>query len=158
MLKLGFSLSAFLMLTACASAPPPNIPLDEIFVTTIEDNHLKLFVFSVTPPERAGVDGITSDEVRHSGRPPVENSGGRPRPNKSELREQMKEIVYSRLEARLSENGFCRDGFIILESFIDYGKSRIRGECLDGATEEDYKKFPNIEAQAKSSEKMSAQG
>jgi hypothetical protein len=158
MLKIGFNLFVLLFLVACASSPPPNIPLDETFVTTIEENHLKLFVFSVTPPGSPGKDGQPMGQVRHSGRPPVENSGSRSRPDKGELREQMKEIVYSRLDARLSENGFCRDGYITLESFIDYGKSRIRGECVDGATEEDYEKFPNSEAQVKSMENIGAKG
>jgi len=143
MLKTGFSLILAVFLVACASSPPPDPPLEETFVTTIEDNDLKLFVFSVSPPSAADKDGRPTDQVRHSGRPPVEKGDGRANPGRGELREMMKEIVFRRLEAKLSDTGFCREGYITLESFVGQGKSRVRGECVDGASAEDYKNFPN---------------
>tara|TARA_R110000787_G_scaffold20281_33_gene60491 strand:- start:3728 stop:4207 length:480 start_codon:yes stop_codon:yes gene_type:complete len=52
-------------------------------------------------------------------------------------------LSYELLEKRLTETRFCRDGYLVLNSDISRMAARIRGECVEAASDEDRHNFPN---------------
>lgn len=52
-----------------------------------------------------------------------------------------KEMIYQRLESKLAETGYCREGYMELDFFMSRGQSQIKGECNDGASDNDRKIF-----------------
>jgi len=61
--------------------------------------------------------------------------------DRSSMKKRFNEKVEEKLLAKLEETGFCREGYFEFGSSIGRGESFIRGECKEGATEEDCKKF-----------------
>ena len=51
--------------------------------------------------------------------------------------------IKEKLDARLAETGYCREGYIVLGRRMDRGRSFIRGECKEEATADDREKFTN---------------
>ena len=47
------------------------------------------------------------------------------------------------VQARLDTTTYCRDGYLTLEHYQANGIARIRGECREGATDNDREQFPN---------------
>ncbi len=128
-----------LFLAACASDQMKQSEIEEMFVTDIKSNGIKLFNYSVTMirpdgSHRVSGRGKSEGEAGVSGGGPAGWYG----------RESgMKEKMHEKLNTRLTETGYCRDGYIVLGSSIGGGRSFIRGECKEGATEDDRKKFAN---------------
>jgi hypothetical protein len=56
-------------------------------------------------------------------------------------RELWIEQVELGLEKTLAMSGFCRDGYHELNRFIDFDRAEIRGECKEGASQEDKEKY-----------------
>ncbi|MGB5178196.1 MAG: hypothetical protein WBP44_05640 [Gammaproteobacteria bacterium] len=122
---------------ACASNQMKASEIEEMFVTDIKSNGIKLFNYTVTTsdgPHRVSGRSNSGGEVGMSGVEPADWHG----------RESgMKEKMHEKLDARLTETGYCREGYIVLSSSIGGGRSFIRGECKEGATEDDRKRFAN---------------
>ena len=55
----------------------------------------------------------------------------------------MKQYFNDMLKSKLEKSGYCREGYIELDSYFGRGELQIRGECEEGATEEDRVKFVN---------------
>ncbi|MEN8205481.1 MAG: hypothetical protein ABFS24_05660 [Pseudomonadota bacterium] len=116
--------------------------IEEIFLTDIKSNGIKLFKYTVTL-------NMPDGSRRGSGRGMSGGEGGMPggrsagRPDRESRMKGTKEKMYQKLDARLAETGYCREGYIVLGSSIGRGRSFIRGECKEGATEDDREKFAN---------------
>jgi hypothetical protein len=131
-----------LFLIACASNPWESSEVAEVFVTDIKSSGLKIFNYSLTktpPPaggsgERRGGSGKGSG--KHSGHG---GKGG----GKSADESGMKPYFNEMLESKLRESGYCREGYIEHNSYFWKGQLEIRGECEEGATEDDRIKFVN---------------
>ena len=142
--KIVALLVPFLML-ACASNQKRQPEFKEIFVTDIKENGLKLFSYSVTM-------GSPQKETKGKGRGHKGEGGmgGGMRGRKSDggpdhesMTNQSKAKINEKLDSKLAETGYCREGYIVLNSYLGKGKYQIRGECKDGATDSDRKKFAN---------------
>jgi len=128
-----------LILAACASSQMKQSEIEEMFVTDIKPNGIKLFNYSVTMSRSDGSHRV-SGRGKSGGEGGVSGGG----PAGWYGRESgMKEKMHEKLNARLTETGYCREGYIVLGSSIGGGRSFIRGECKEGATEDDRKKFAN---------------
>lgn len=135
-----------LFLTSCASNKWSPSEVNEVFVTDIKPSGLKVFYYSLTKttPQAngsgkhkggdAGIrDGRGSKGGGHGG------MGGR----KSDNEPRMKQYFNDMLASKLEKSGYCREGYIELESYFERGRLKIRGECGEGATEDDRIKFVN---------------
>lgn len=68
-----------------------------------------------------------------------QNSGGR---TGNGFREQ----ILKALDERLAQTGYCREGYLPLGSYIEFGQFEIRGECHETATKQDKVIFPDSAA------------
>jgi len=141
-----FALILPLLLAACASNQWKPSEVNEVFVTDIKSSGLKIFNYSLTKTtpqasgsgeRRGGSSGKGSG--KHGGRGGYGGKGG----GKSADESSMKLYFNEMLELKLKESGYCREGYIELTSYFGRGQLEIRGECEEGATEEDRIKFVN---------------
>ena len=145
--KIVVLLMPFLML-ACASNQKKQPEIKEIFVTDIKENGLKLFSYSVTmssPQKETNGNGRGRKGAGGMGGGMRGRNGGGS-PNHESMTNRSKAKINEKLDSKLAETGYCREGYIVLNSYAGKGKSQIRGECKEGATDSDRKKFSNAES------------
>jgi len=130
-------------LLACTSHPDkrPNI-ISESFKTDIKSNDLKLFTYNAYPKIPASKEGGRGMSGRDDGIGGQGRRGGGQKPDFEAIKKKQKETVFTLLDAKLAETGFCQGGYTTINSYFERGRSEIRGECNDSATEDDRKKFP----------------
>ncbi|UAA38604.1 hypothetical protein KIH87_18375 [Paraneptunicella aestuarii] len=119
-----------LAMAACGSNSRTS-KVHGVFITSIKADGTKLFVF--TSPE--GGKG-----VGHYSHPGLME---RQAPGRQGIahRERLQDLIIEALELRLTQNGYCREGYIQLGSYIERGLFEIRGECNEAATDADRKQF-----------------
>ena len=110
---------AVLCLSACSSTKPAASFNDE-FSTEITGDGTKFFTY-----------------IRHS---PGGTEGNR---GKGKGKKNPGNSLQEAVHAKLDTSGYCRDGYLALERYQANGIARIRGECRDGATNNDREQFPN---------------
>jgi len=120
---------------ACASNPMKQPEIEEMFVTNIKSNGIKLFKYTVTASTSNGSHRVSGRSMS-GGEGSVSGGGPAGWPDRGS---GMKEEIHEKLNARLTETGYCREGYIVLASSIGGGRSFIRGECKEGASEGDRK-------------------
>jgi hypothetical protein len=116
----------------------------EVFATHILDNGTKLFVFSLEMTQDGGPQGEKSQGGGgpgggggQGGPPQGQGSKGG---NSSKGGGQEKQLD-EKLIATLEQTKYCREGYVVLDRNVVEGISSIRGECNDGATEQDRASF-----------------
>jgi hypothetical protein len=143
--KLLISLSITILgLTACGSNPAKKhgrMP-NEVFVTHIKANGSKVFNYSL-------IKKIPSQRQMGKGMRKGAGMGGSmkagKKPDFSQMNAKMHEKANEKLTLKLTETGYCREGYMRLDSFFERGHVTIKGECNDTATDEDREKFTNAE-------------
>ena len=138
------------LLTACAHKPPPRPVEEDMFVTNIKDSGAKIFRFSMaTAP---------TDEPRGEG--PGQRSGGRKGPppgasqssgssvgnagtQRGDSYSKKREALYARLNEKLTNTQYCREGFIEIDTYEALRRFYLLGECNESATEQDKQNFAN---------------
>ena len=152
---LVFILSLFL--TACASKQWKPSEVDEVFVTDIKPGGLKIFDYSLTnTTAQAGGGGRRGGSGKNTGKHGGRGGGagggmgggksgghGGMGGGRSDNGSGMKQYFTDMLESKLKKSGYCRQGYIELDSYFGRGQLQMRGECEEGATEEDRIKFVN---------------
>ncbi|WP_193165146.1 hypothetical protein [Microbulbifer hainanensis] len=118
-------------LSACASEAPLPIPgLKESFHTEIAANGAKRFTYSLEM-QRADIPRpVTAGDANRSrmGREAMRRSQGMRGPGGANA------LQFDRaLKQKLTETGFCRDGYFELDRTIFAGGGEVRGECREGA-------------------------
>ncbi|MCW8956478.1 MAG: hypothetical protein OQL09_06315 [Gammaproteobacteria bacterium] len=141
-------LLAPMLLIACTNNQTKQPEITEIFITDIKSSGLKLFSYSVTmgmPDDSSSGRGKGKGRNQSGGGGGM--SGGMPsgKPNRESKLGKLKEMINEKLTSRLTANGYCREGYIELDSVIGRGRSQIRGECEEAATASDREKFPNTD-------------
>lgn len=68
---------------------------------------------------------------------------GEPRGNSANNQQNEKTRLLDRLDMILQDNRYCREGYMELDYYSAEGTVQLRGECNEGATEEDLENFPN---------------
>ncbi len=147
--KLLISLTiSTLTITACSSNSPKrhgSMPT-EIFVTQIKTNGSKIFNYSLIkkmPNQGKGQMGKGKGGGKHGGMGGGMKGGKKP--DMSKMKAKMEEKAVNKLAKKLSETGYCREGYMELDSFFERGHVTIKGECNETATAQDKKTFPNSE-------------
>jgi hypothetical protein len=142
-------------LTACASTQWHPSEVEEVFVTDIKASGLKIFNYSLTNTTaqasgKRGGGGKGSGAGKQGGGKGMgggKNGGyGGMGGGNSENLSSMKPYFNNMLEAKLKKSGYCRHGYIELDSYFGRGQLKMRGECEEGATDEDRIKFANKES------------
>ena len=112
-------LFATALLHACASSGPAAPPFEDSFATEISADGTKFFTY-------------TRQFDRSS------KSRGQRRDDKDKDAALQKSV-----QEKLDTSSYCRDGYLTLEEYEANGIARIRGECRDGASDNDRTLFPN---------------
>ena len=141
-----------LFLSACAGNPWEASRVDEMFVTKITASGLKIFDYSLTSPD------VQADAGRRQGNRSGKGSGsqgggggmgagmGGTGGRKSGIDSGTKQYFSDRLEVHLEKTGYCREGYIKLGSYYERGVLKLRGECKEGATDEDRIKYARTDS------------
>ncbi|WKE65137.1 hypothetical protein PVT67_15955 [Gallaecimonas kandeliae] len=116
------------------------------FSTYISEDGSKRFVFSLETQGGRSGPGMGGREGRGGrGGPGMGRSGG-DRGGQQARQEagQGQDKLLELLEEKLADNGYCRSGYIQLDSTQRGHFLRFTGECNESATDEDRKRFPNV--------------
>ncbi len=143
--KLLVSLTiATLSITACSSNSPKRqsgMPT-EVFVTHIKPDGSKVFNYSL-------IKKMPSQGQMGKGRGKGGGMGGGmkggKKPDMSKMKAKMEEKADKKLNMKLAQTGYCREGYMELDSFFERGHVTIKGECNESATAQDKKTFINID-------------
>ncbi|SDJ66287.1 hypothetical protein [Microbulbifer yueqingensis] len=119
-----------LLLAACTSSPSLPVPgLKESFHTEIAANGAKRFTYSLEIQRPDFPEPVTSSSVNRTRISQAGMVQQRPR-----VRPLSDRLRFNRmLRQKLTETGFCRDGFLELERTEHAYGGEVRGECRDGA-------------------------
>ncbi|MCC4832443.1 MULTISPECIES: hypothetical protein [Shewanella] len=137
----------FLLLSACSSAPiEPEAfagQFKDRFSTSIKGEGIKLFTYQAKVA--TATDRGIEDPLPHQQRVNRRRQDARSYAIEQERRQEQLEL-WSRqvdlgLQKTIDMTGYCKDGYIVLNRSVSEGRGEVRGECNDGATEEDIKKF-----------------
>ena len=113
-----------LTLSACSQSPKKEArpAINQSFHTEIAEDGSKRFRFTISVAEK---------QQRKSKRPSREKESSGSRHQKMEKR------FHDQLEQHLERTGFCREGYVVLDSNFSRSKGSIRGECRESATQQD---------------------
>ncbi|AAN55821.1 hypothetical protein HRJ35_15570 [Shewanella oneidensis MR-1] len=141
-------LSCFTLL-ACSSAPidPTEFAgkFKDKLTTDIRADGLKLFTYQAGLAEEYTARDVAERPFPHEER--MRQVAQDPREQRRFRQAQEDELeIWGRqvelgLEKTLEMTGYCREGYFELSRMIESGRGEIRGECKEGATEEDKQKF-----------------
>ena len=113
--------------SSCSSNRTADEKILSTFKTLITKDKYKRFEISTRPATR---------RIRMM---PAQEQSGLQRPTYTVNQKRL----LRNLELVLEETGFCRDGYLLLGRYAGKKTNRLRGECRDKATEDDYQKFEN---------------
>ena len=148
-------LSAAIVVSGCSSQDKYINKMNENFVTNITEDGSKRFNYSLNARgKRGGAKG--ADKNRSGGRGGISGGrggrgdgrggkgGGQSRQAQSDSEALTKKIqsrMTEQLELYLEQSGYCREGFLELDSYFSPTRSHIRGECRETATDNDRAEF-----------------
>ena len=111
-----------LVVSACAHRPIP-LDKDEIFFETkIKQDGTKLFAFSIPLMQHRGRGGRQGQESRKGS---------------SHSSDRMTEQLYTSLDEKLDETGYCQTGFIEIDTHQTEDRLHLLGECNETASDLD---------------------
>ncbi|MBT1445770.1 hypothetical protein KJI95_14750 [Shewanella sp. JM162201] len=136
-------------LAGCSSAPSPadvmarpDAKIRDRLSTNIAADGLKLFTYTVmTGNDSSMAEEAVNAPLRQS-RQQQGRSPGRAVAMQPDLTEWTEQIELG-LARTLEMSGYCREGSVELSRLIERDRAEIRGECNEGATEEDRRRFAN---------------
>ncbi|QYK00195.1 hypothetical protein [Shewanella psychrotolerans] len=121
--------------TACAGSKPDvddfTIKVEDRFQTSIKGDGIKLFTYKVKYAH------LPTLEQPHMARVRKLERKKRASNNLSQWTQQ----IELGLDKTINMTGYCREGYIELSRIVEVGRGEIRGECNDGASKDDIKKF-----------------
>jgi hypothetical protein len=128
---------AVLLLGSCAGDKDRLAGLPESFTTKIYDNGLKQFVLAYQKPAHS------PDHESHS----AMNGGASGKQHRNHSQKGLEAEMIKRLEIRIKETGYCRQGYILDKEFstLSIGDLILKGECVEGATDADRVQFLNVD-------------
>ncbi|MDO6560199.1 hypothetical protein [Paraglaciecola chathamensis] len=128
-----------IFLSACANKSRPQVKQPDMFATSIKNDNEKVFNFSISA--RQGEGGSKPERGGAGGPPPEHRNKNQAKgdtPNESPLDE-----LFTHLETKLSDTGYCREGYIEIDTYESSGRLHILGACNEVATPEDKRQFAN---------------
>lgn len=125
-----------IVLVAC-STKQDDLSKIGVLRTHIRPDGTKLFVF-ISQPHSSRVTGRTNARNGSQANRVSNRQRSRGRANTS-----IREYLHIALEEKLAQSGYCREGYLPLGQYIEFGQFELRGECQESATEQDRVKFSN---------------
>ncbi|RTR36576.1 hypothetical protein EKG38_23460 [Shewanella canadensis] len=144
-IKIMSVLIALSTISACAShkTDPDDFKnrVKDRFKTDIRSNGIKLFTYKakLEMPEEGNTELAHQERIKELKKQSRSKSAKRSiyTPDLSDWTEQ----IELGLSKTLDMTGYCREGFMELSRMIEVGRAEIRGECNEGATDEDRERF-----------------
>jgi len=138
-------LIAFIILAGCATHKPDaddfKNRVKDRFKTDIRGNGIKLFTYKAKLETTE--DGI--QDLPHQERIKQVKKQSRSKNTQRSIYavdlSDWTEQIELGLSKTLDMTGYCREGFMELSRIIEVGRGEIRGECNEGATDEDRERF-----------------
>lgn len=148
-IKLFFlTIFSSLTLIACSSTPidPKELAgkLKDKLTTDIKVDGLKLFTYQASLVEELPGRDRPERTLPHQERMQDPREQRQSWKEQEEILEVWGEQVDLGLRKTLEMTGYCREGYFELSRIIEPGRGEIRGECKEGATDSDRKKFVNF--------------
>lgn len=106
--------------------------MQETLEIEILPNTSKMFVYRLRAPENK-VPGVHIDRG--------ELMRGRPESGGVALSRSSEQRMHENAAYVVQRMGYCREGFLDIDSSVSRYNLWVKGECKEGATEEDIKKF-----------------
>jgi hypothetical protein len=127
-------------LLACANQAPPKASLHAVFTPQIRPNGLKRFTFTVVDLalERSSITRYREKELERGTKSLDET---RRKMNLKTVQKKKLEEITTLLDAKIAENGYCREGYTVANFYNERNRSEIQGECNESAEIEDREKF-----------------
>lgn len=138
---------------ACGSNDSKKVPAtQEYFKTNITTDGSKQFDYTLLMerPEgrkRGGGGGMANRGGMGAGGAGDMGGRGDMDARKDKMRERMELTLLEKLDTKLTETTFCREGYMELARTADRGRMTLRGECREQATDDDRAQFPNHNTQ-----------
>jgi|TARA_R110002012_G_scaffold185466_2_gene352047 hypothetical protein len=127
-----------IVLSACASKPKPQPKEPEMFATNIKSTNEKVFNFSISANQDTAGD---KPERGGAGGPPPER--GNNKTKSDDPKERLRDELFAHLETKLSDTGYCREGYTEIDTYESSSRLHILGTCNEAATPEDKRQFAN---------------
>lgn len=148
MLRLIFVSFTIFILAACSSKTDIE-PMDfagqfkDKFSTQIKGDGIKLFVYTakIATASDRNLNDVPPHQQRIDRRKQDARSYAKEMRDKEELLQIWAQQVQVGLDKTIAMTGYCQNGYIELSRYVEAERGEIRGECQDGATEEDRVKF-----------------
>jgi len=145
MIRIVPILMAFIIASGCASHTPDaddfKNRVKDRFKTDIRSNGIKLFTYNA----KLEMPDDNNTELAHRERINQLKKQSRSKNSKRSIYtpdlSDWTEQIELGLSKTLDMTGYCREGFMELSRMIEVGRAEIRGECNEGATDEDRAKF-----------------
>jgi hypothetical protein len=136
------------ILAACGSKPELE-PMDfagqfkDKFSTQIKGDGIKLFVYKakIATASDRNINDAPPHKQRIDRRKQDARSYAKEMRDKEEFLEIWAQQVQLGLDKTIAMTGYCKNGYIELSRYLEAERGEIRGECHDGATQEDRVKF-----------------
>ena len=129
------------LLAGCASDKPrhskPKPVPQETFSTEITQDGTKLFSYSLKRPSREGMLKKPGKSRKERRFPDTQNGKTEDQNRKDRMLTKLEKELDTRLEQKIEETGFCREGYLILDRYVGKSSSSIRGECWEGANDDE---------------------
>jgi len=154
-------LTCCILLAACASNKPRAPQVKETFVTDIAPDKAKQFSYTAefTAPDNRGgrgrgggmggrrsMGGMGGGGMGGMGGGGMGGQGGRQggdRSNTEDMQTRMSERFEQQLKDKLTQLGYCREGYEVTDRNVRRGYVQLVGQCKESATDDDIKKFKN---------------
>ena len=125
------------LLAACSSSGRLNQDgrLPEALDIEVLPNTSKMFVYRLGQPQGPQMARIALPE-----------DGARPRRGsaKPKLNRYTSDKLEANVQAAVSESGYCKEGFLLLDRSISPQYMWVKGECRDGADAADIARFGSV--------------
>lgn len=131
-----------MVLSACAGKHRPETKQSDMFVTNIKYTNDKVFNFSIGSNQEKGDRGKNKSQRGGRGGPPPDRNNSR-KTDSEDTNENSLNALYSRLDLKLNETGYCREGYVEIDTYESENRFHILGKCNESATPEDKSRFVN---------------
>lgn len=147
------TLTAFVT-TSCAQNKPKEPAIKEVFTTHIDEDGNKKFQYQVNFEKGGrGAKGGGKGGGRGKGGPGGKERGGPegrgPKHNSADEKddvnreEKMQKMVDEKLNKMIQTTGYCLQGYDVIDQEIREKNAIVNAQCINKASDEDRKRFPN---------------
>lgn len=135
---IGLLLSLAGLLVGCNTVERAQAGMIESLEVEIRPNDSKLFVYRMEDPTGARAHEAQVQRMR------AQRRGGQVTGPRDRGGVRSYRLLRANTQRALLSTGFCRDGYLELDRRISINVLWLRGECRDGATDEDRARFGDV--------------